>query len=100
MQDVQDAGTVADKIVSAVSQPCHVGGSELRVSPSVGIAIFPGDGQNIDELLRNADTAMYHSKQQRHGLYSFFTSIMNEAASQLLAIGTALQRAIQNDEFI
>ncbi len=100
MQDVQDAGTVAEKIVGAVSQPCHVGGSELRVSPSVGIAIFPGDGQNIDELLRNADTAMYHAKQQGHGRYSFFTSKMNEAASQRLAIGTALQRAIQDGEFI
>jgi len=100
LHDVQDAGLVAEKIVGAVSAPCHVSGSELRVSPSIGIALYPGDGQNIGELLRNADTAMYHAKQQGPGQFSFFTSQMNEAASRRLAIGSALQRAIQGEEFI
>ncbi|MDF3035847.1 MAG: hypothetical protein K0S28_1121 [Paucimonas sp.] len=100
LNDVSDAGLVAEKIVSTVAEPCHIGGRELRVSPSIGIAIFPNDGENIDVLLRNADTAMYHAKQEGRGRFSFFTAHMNEAANCRLAVGVALQRAIAEDEFI
>lgn len=100
LNDVRDAALVADKIVTTVSSPCRIGGSELRVSPSIGIAVFPGDGHDIDELLRNADTAMYHAKQEGRGRFSFFASSMNEAASRRLAVGGALQQAIQQDEFL
>ncbi|MBI1889683.1 MAG: EAL domain-containing protein [Burkholderiales bacterium] len=100
LSNIQDAAFVADKIVNTISEPCQIGGRELRVSPSIGIAIFPHDGQNMDELLRNADTAMYHAKQDGRGRYSFFTSRMNEAASRRLAVGGALQRAIIQGEFI
>ncbi|QAU34219.1 EAL domain-containing protein [Janthinobacterium sp. 17J80-10] len=100
LNDVRDAALVADKIVATVSAPCRIGGSELRVSPSIGIAIFPGDGHDIDELLRNADTAMYHAKQEGRGRFSFFASSMNEAASRRLAVGSALQQAIQQEEFL
>ncbi|MGE5652334.1 EAL domain-containing protein [Noviherbaspirillum sp. UKPF54] len=100
LHDVQDAALVASKIVRAVGEPCQLGGRELRVSPSIGIAIFPDDGQNMDELLRNADTAMYHAKQEGRGRYSFFTARMNEAANERLAVGSALQRAIQEGEFM
>jgi diguanylate cyclase (GGDEF)-like protein/PAS domain S-box-containing protein len=100
LNDVQDAALVADKIVTTVAAPCRIGGTELRVSPSIGIALFPDDGHDIDELLRNADTAMYHAKQEGRGRFSFFTSSMNEAASRRLAVGGALQKAIQREEFI
>ena len=100
LNDVRDAVVVADKIVRTVSEPCHIGGKELRVSPSIGIAIFPDDGLGMEELLRNADTAMYHAKQEGRGRYSFFTQDMNVAASRRLAMGNALQRAIQREEFI
>ncbi|HCY61730.1 MAG TPA: diguanylate cyclase [Oxalobacteraceae bacterium] len=100
LSDVQDAAVVADKIVTTVAAPCRISGTELRVSPSIGIAIFPGDGHDIDELLRNADTAMYHAKQEGRGRFSFFTSSMNEAASRRLAVGSALQQAIQREEFV
>jgi diguanylate cyclase (GGDEF)-like protein/PAS domain S-box-containing protein len=100
MQDMEDAALVADKIVRTVTEPCHIAGRELRVSPSIGIAIFPEDGQNMDQLLRNADTAMYHAKQEGLGQFSFFTSHMNEAANRRLAVGGALQRAIMQDELV
>ncbi|KIF80629.1 two-component system response regulator [Noviherbaspirillum autotrophicum] len=100
LHDVQDAALVANKIVRTVAEPCLIGGRELRVSPSIGIAIFPDDGQNMEELLRNADTAMYHAKQEGRGRYSFFAARMNEAADQRLAVGSALQRAIQEGEFV
>lgn len=98
--DVRDAALVADKIVAAVSEPCQICGKELRVSLSIGIAVFPHDGQNIDELLRNADTAMYHAKQDGRGRFSFFAKHMNDEAIQRLAVGSALQRAIVQNEFI
>lgn len=100
LHDDEDAAVVADKIVAMVSEPCLIGGRELRVSPSIGISIFPGDGQNMDQLLRNADTAMYHAKQEGRGRFSFFSPHMNEAASRRLAVGGALQRAIQQGEFV
>jgi len=100
LHDVQDAVVVVDKIVQTVSEPCHIGGQELCVSPSIGVAIFPDDGLGMEELLRNADTAMYHAKQEGRGRYSFFTQDMNVAASQRLAMGSALQRATQRNEFI
>lgn len=100
LHDIEDAAVVADKILMTVSEPCQIGGKELRVSPSIGISVFPGDGQNMDQLLRNADTAMYHAKQEGRGRFSFFSPHMNEAASRRLAVGGALQRAIQHGEFV
>jgi len=100
LRNVRDAVVVADKIVHTISEPCQIGGKALRVSPSIGVAIFPDDGLGMEELLRNADTAMYHAKQEGRGRYSFFTQDMNVAASQRLAVGSALQRAIQRQEFI
>jgi diguanylate cyclase (GGDEF)-like protein/PAS domain S-box-containing protein len=100
MQEGKDAAFVAEKIVMTVSEICQVGGEELRVSPSIGIAIFPDDGQNMDQLLRNADTAMYHAKQEGRGRFSFFSPHMNEAANNRLAVGFALQRALEQSEFV
>jgi len=99
LHDHQDAALVADKIVSIVSGACHIEGSELRVTPSIGIAVFPDDGHNADMLLRNADIAMYHAKRQGGGRFSFFTEQMQELASRKLALGAALQRAICGEEF-
>jgi predicted signal transduction protein with EAL and GGDEF domain len=99
LHDQQDAALVADKIVSIVSGACHIEGSELRVTPSIGIAVFPDDGHNADTLLRNADIAMYHAKRQGGGRFSFFTEQMQEVASRKLALGAALQRAICAEEF-
>lgn len=99
LHDHQDAALVADKIVSIVSGACHIEGSELHVTPSIGIAIFPNDGHDADTLLRNADIAMYHAKRQGGGRFSFFTMQMQEIASRKLALGAALQRAICGEEF-
>ena len=93
------AALVAGKIVSAISAPIRIG-QEIRVSPSVGIAIYPQDGSSIEELLRHADMAMIHAKQEGRGRYSFFTPEMNRMAAKRLALGSAMQGALQNREFI
>jgi diguanylate cyclase (GGDEF)-like protein/PAS domain S-box-containing protein len=100
LQQLADAALVATKILAAVSDACQIDGSELHVTPSIGIAVFPEDGTDPDALLRNADTAMYHAKRNGGGHYCFFTPEMHEAASRRLALGSALQRAIRAGEFV
>ena len=100
LHQLADAALVAEKIISTVSEACQIEGSELHIMPSIGMAIFPGDGGDPDTLLRNADIAMYHAKRDGGAHYCFFTAQMQEVASHHLALGSALQRAIRNDEFV
>jgi diguanylate cyclase (GGDEF)-like protein/PAS domain S-box-containing protein len=100
LHQLADAALVAEKIISTVSAACQIEGSELHITPSIGLAIFPGDGGDPDTLLRNADTAMYHAKRDGGAHYRFFTQEMQEMASQRLALGNALQRAIRDGEFV
>jgi diguanylate cyclase (GGDEF)-like protein len=100
LQRLADAAMVADKILAAVSSSCQIEGSELHMTPSIGLAIFPEDGGDPDTLLRNADTAMYHAKRDGGAHYCFFTPEMQEVASRRLALGSALQRAIRANEFV
>jgi EAL domain-containing protein (putative c-di-GMP-specific phosphodiesterase class I) len=100
LHQLEDAALVAEKIIAAVSAGCRIEGSELHVTPSIGLAIFPADGETPDTLLRNADIAMYHAKRDGGARYSFFAPRMQEAASRRLALGSALQRAIGAGEFV
>jgi diguanylate cyclase (GGDEF)-like protein/PAS domain S-box-containing protein len=100
LHELEDAALVADKIVARVSEACCIEGSELHITSSIGIAIFPDDGHDADTLLRNADIAMYHAKREGGARFSFFAAPMQEAASRKLALGVALQRAITGGEFI
>jgi len=93
-----DAAWVAQKVIEQVSQPVKVDGSELAVSCSIGIAVFPDDGSDAETLIRNADAAMYHAKELGRANYQFFTQQMNEAASRRLALETDLRRAVGKDE--
>jgi diguanylate cyclase (GGDEF)-like protein len=100
LHQLVDAALVADKIVAAVSDTCRIDDIEVQVAPSIGLAIFPLDGADPDTLLKNADTAMYHAKHNGGAHYSFFTPEMQAVASQRLALGSALQRAIRDHEFV
>ena len=100
LHQLADAALVAEKIIAAVSEACQIEGSELHITPSIGMAIFPGDGADPDALLRNADIAMYHAKRDGGAHYCFFTPEMQEVASRRLALGSALQRAIRDGEFV
>ena len=71
-KDENNAANLAAKIIDNIAQPCEVEGVKLTVRPSIGIAVYPEDGESVQELLKNADTAMYVAKQQKSGraLYS------------------------------
>jgi len=93
------AGRVADKILKALAKPYGIDGHELRSAASIGIAIFPEDGDSVEVLMQNADTAMYQAKSTGRNNVKFFTASMNEAARTRHEMEGALHLAIQRQEF-
>jgi diguanylate cyclase (GGDEF)-like protein len=79
---VEDAGRVATKILTSVTAPYQVGGQELRITASIGIAMYPVDGEDADELLRAADIAMYSAKAAGKNTYQYFTRELRERATE------------------
>jgi diguanylate cyclase (GGDEF)-like protein/PAS domain S-box-containing protein len=95
-----DAARVARKLLDNLFQPMLLCGQEVFPSGSIGIAMYPGDGQDAATLLKCADSAMYGSKGQGGNDYSFYTAEMGEQAAQHLRMEGALQRALQREEFL
>jgi len=93
-----DAANVAQKIIETVSQPMTIEDRELQITPSIGISVFPDDGRDAETLIRNADAAMYHAKENGRAAYQFFTEQMNQATSRRLALENDLRRAVQRGE--
>jgi diguanylate cyclase (GGDEF)-like protein len=100
VDDPEDAGTLADALLEAVREPFLAGGHELRVSTSIGIAMYPGDGANQHDLLTNADAAMYHAKGLGRNAYSFFEPSMNANVHQQLQLVQDLRLAIERNELV
>ena len=95
----EDAALVAQKIVENLSAPFQVSGHELLVTASVGIASYPGDGQDPESLLGAADAAMYRAKQSGRNTYQFFTSEINQRTRARALLGADLRRALEREEF-
>ena len=95
----QDAALVAEKISTAMRKHIFVEGHELGVTASIGISVFPHDGNDVDSLTRNAEAAMYHAKDRGRNNYQYFTSDMNERAFEALAMEMSLRGAIERNEF-
>ena len=76
----EDAALVAQKIVDILSAPLVIKGQDLRIGASIGIAVYPQDGANVEMLLKNSDTAMYHAKETGRSNYQFFLQAMNASA--------------------
>jgi diguanylate cyclase (GGDEF)-like protein len=95
---LEDAGQVATKILDAVAEPYLVGSRELRVTASIGIAIYPLDGDNSQALLRDADIAMYSAKAAGASTYQYFTPKLRQSASERLGLIDGLRRAVATGE--
>lgn len=91
---------VAEKLLNACSSPFDINGHEIRISISIGIAVYPDDGENVETLTKSADSAMYHAKALGRNNYQFFTQSMNERIRQLAELEHHLRRAIEKDEFL
>jgi len=93
------AHQVAEKILRNLGQAYLIGEHELHSTPSLGIALFPEDGTDVETLMKNADTAMYHAKTAGRNNAQFFAAHMNEQASERLALENSLRQAVERGEF-
>ncbi|WP_340123830.1 putative bifunctional diguanylate cyclase/phosphodiesterase [Methylobacter svalbardensis] len=94
----EDAATVAERIRVNLAQPLVIGDHELYTSTSIGIGIYPDDGETAEELLNNADLAMYYAKRGGGNGYRYFTTKMSETALRRLNLENHLRKAIEHDE--
>lgn len=96
---VDDVSRVAQKIIDAFSMPFGIGGRELFVTCSVGVALYPFDDRDIETLYRNADAAMYHAKEEGRNNFQFYSAEMNAQSFKHLALENALRHALEREEF-
>lgn len=94
-----NAGIVAGKILRALAMPFRFNVQDLYVTPSIGISIYPDDGEDVGTLMRNADTSMYVAKQQGRNNYQFYTAGANSASANRLKMENKLRQALEFDEF-
>jgi diguanylate cyclase (GGDEF)-like protein len=100
ISDHAEPARVATRILAELARPFEVAGHQLPAEVSIGIAVYPDDGDNAQTLLRNADTAMYHAKESGRGNYQFFSPQMNERVSRRLSTETRMRSALERGEFV
>lgn len=96
--DSNTAIHIVSKLMKAISQPSAIEQYELTITPSIGIAIYPDDGEDLDTLLKNADTAMYKVKNDTRNGFHFFTQAMQQNSSRNLELSNALRHALHRNE--
>jgi len=99
IQDGVVAGAVAERLIQALREPVQLAGNSLTITPSVGIAVYPGHGMDAQTLLRNADLAMYFAKRKCPGTFAFFDGPMNVSALHRFTIEDRLRGALEREEF-
>jgi diguanylate cyclase len=99
LRSPEDAGNVAERLITALREPVQLAMNSLVVTPSVGIAVYPRDGGDAETLLRNADLAMYFAKRRTPGTHAFFDVSMNAHALHRFTIEEQLRGALDRDEF-
>lgn len=98
--DISTVTKVAKRMQKAMQEPFELQGRELVVTASIGIVMFPIDGNDSQELLRNADTVMYHAKSMGQNRYAFFSESMNRSAVHQLQLESLVRQAIREDLFV
>jgi diguanylate cyclase (GGDEF)-like protein len=99
IETIDDVQAIVENIINHFRNAFKIDGREFLLTISVGIAMYPGDGNTGSELLRNADSAMYHSKGIGRNTYSFFKDEMNHNVSRRLVLEEQLHGAFERDEF-
>ncbi len=97
--DAKGAAQVAQKLLEVIAEPCQIAQYDLTVTASIGIALYPDDGVDLETLSKNADTAMYRAKQEGRADYRFFTAEMQARAARNLQLINALRHALARDQF-
>jgi len=97
---VDAVAVVAQKILNAMTRPFRLEGREVYVTPSIGITLYPHDDRRIDELLKNADSAMYKAKEQGRNNYQFYRADMHRRSLERFDLENKLRMAVERREFV
>jgi len=99
-ETLEQVSQLARTVLDTAGAPFHINQQEVILTVSIGIALCPRDADNVIDLIRNADAAMYHSKQNGGNTYALYSQEMNAAAVERLMLRSKLRRAIERDEFL
>ncbi len=94
-----DAALIARRLLAALAQPFALGVQEIVASASIGIAVFPDDGRDVETLLRHADAAMFHAKEHGRNNYQYYSHAIGAATFQKLALESSMRKALERGEF-
>lgn len=100
LHEAKEAAVIAGKLLDLFKDAFTIDSHEIRISASVGISVYPDDGQSIEELMRHADAAMYHSKKGGRNRFAFFTPELNAPGSQRLTLASQLREAIESNQLL
>ena len=100
ISSAEDAAKSAQRLIEALKPAFHLGVHELYISSSIGIALYPHDGDDAQTLLKNADAALYRVKEHGRNGYQIYTPAINSQASALLALESSLHHALERQEFV
>jgi diguanylate cyclase (GGDEF)-like protein/PAS domain S-box-containing protein len=98
--DVEDLTMSARKILLLLNASHSIGGQELSIGGSIGISVYPADGEDAETLIKNADTAMYHAKGKGRNNFQFFKKEMNLKVVERQTLESSLRRALEREEFL
>jgi diguanylate cyclase len=99
LQKPEQAASIASNLLNIINQPLTINEHNIDISSSIGISIYPKDGTKTDELIRNADTAMYRAKELGGNQFHFYTSEMNKKHMEAIELESELRQALSNNEF-
>ena len=98
IDEINNVAHVAEKILAAFTLPVSIDGTDIFITASIGMALYPNDGRDSETLLKNADAAMYRAKEQGRNNYHFYTADMNAQAQQRMSLENDLRWAIERGE--
>jgi diguanylate cyclase (GGDEF)-like protein len=99
LSSAEDVTEISTKILKCFHEPFHLEGQDFYVKASLGIALAPYDGEDVETLLKNADAAMYRAKQQGRNNYQLYTPAIGTKAFERLVLETSLHKALEREEF-
>ena len=99
-KDASDIFIAIKKLVAAFQEPFLLGNESFKITMSIGVSVYPNDGETASKLLKNADIAMYKAKSKGRNRYVFFDQEMNQETNEHLEVEKSLHKALANDEFV
>lgn len=100
IRDLSHVAHLAAKFLDLLSDEYDIEGERLSITPSIGISVYPEDGEDIEDLIKHADTAMYYAKETGRANYQFFTRQLNSALAERMEMEKELRMAVANGEFL